>query len=404
MGAPQVMAALTLGYFGYKLFSPKKRKKASTTNTDADLPSLDCGLYAWRPLEVDVALDKAIVFGERDLERLALKAAREVYRVTPEGKPQPWPPQPRDTRAYCILDRIRIRANLRLAELADDDADDGGPGGSDPDGPLPSSPTEPSPPGPDEPTSDWPGPKGPGLKPPSRPEEPPPFGDEDDDLDDPEAPEDPGEWPEYPPPGPVDLAQWTDPANYPTPGKFHQIGGPNSGTTLKTIARKALTTAFYIVHGDLTVAEELAGREENWRAYREAINCCPWNHALYGSANQPGTPYYYKTPHDDHISLYPVHDDVAERLANGESPRRRVSADEPKVPAGGQHAFLWLPPLDVAELSEGRVKVEHAHWWTGDFRMMPPPEVLTLGLANVPAGRVWGCGGYQTSYEFEEDL
>ena len=60
-------------------------------------------------------------------------------------------------------------------------------------------------------------------------------------------------------------------------------------------------------------------------------------------------------------------------------------------------------PLDAAELLEGRIKVEHAHWWTGDFRMMPPPEVLTLGLANVPPGRVWGCGGYQTSYDFEEE-
>jgi hypothetical protein len=406
MSAPQVMAALTLGWLGYRLFSPKKRKKPSTAVDDADLPSLDCGLYPWKPLEVDSALDLAIVRGERNLERLALRAARDVYRETPEGTPQPWPPLDSDTRAHCILDRIRIRANLRLAELADDDADDEGPGGSDPDGPLP---TAPPPPGSDEPTTPSPvppGPKGPGLKPPSRPDEPTFGGGDDDDPNDsvdPEDPEDPGDWPEYPPPGPVDLTKWTDPANYPTPGKFHQIGGPNSGTTLKAIAIKALTTAFYIIHGDLAVAQELAEREENWRAYREAINCCPWNHALYGSANQPGTPYYYKTPHDDHISLYPVHDDVVWRLVDGQVPRRRVSQDDPKVPSGGRHAFPWLPPLDAAELLEGRVKVEHAHWWTGDFRMMPPPEVLTLGLTNIPAGRVWGCGGYQTSYDLEED-
>lgn len=403
MGAPQVMAALTLGYLGYKLFSPKKRKKASTKTHDADLPSLDCGLYPWKPLDVDAALDRAIVFGERDLERLALEAAREVYAQTPEGLPQPWPPHDDDARAHCILDRIRIRATLRLAELADEDADDEGPGGSEPDGPLPvDPPTVPPPPGPDEPTSPgptWPGSKDPGLKPPTLPDpNEPPFGGDEDDADD------PSEWPEYPPPGPVDLGQWTDLENYPTPGKFHQIGGAHSGTTLKTIAIKALTTAFYIVHGDLDVAEELAAREGNWRAYREAINCCPWNHALYGSANQPGTPYYYKTPHDDHISLYPVHDNVAWRLANGQTPRRRVSGANPKVPAGGSHAFIWLPPLDATELLEGRVKVEHGHWWTGDFRMMPPPEVLTLGLTNVPPGRVWGCGGYQTSYDFEEDL
>jgi hypothetical protein len=394
MGAPQVMAALTLGWLGYKIFSPKKRKKAAAEPDDLDAPELDCGLYPWRSLDVDASLDRAIVLGEHDLERLALQAAREVYPETPEGTPQPWPPHDDDTRAQCILDRIRIRANLRLAELADDDA------GDDAHDPLP------PPPQPKEPTSPTPGgPKRPGLKPPSRPDEPTFGGDEDDESDDLELddPTDPGEWPEYPPPGPVDLVKWTDPANYPTPGKFHQIGGAHSGTTLKTIAIKALTTAFYVVHGDLAVAQELAGRDENWKAYREAINCCPWNHALYGSANQPGTPYYYKTPHDDHISLYPVHDNVMGRLVEGQAPRRRVSSDNPKVPAGGRHAFLWLPPLDAIELLEGRVTVEHAHWWTGDFRMMPPPEVLTLGLADVPPGRVWGCGGYQTSYDFEED-
>jgi len=401
----QVMAALTLGLLGYKLFGGKKRKKGSTS-IDGDLPTLDCGLYPWKPLHVDSALDREIVRGERDLERLALHAARKVYSETPEGQPQAWPPHEGDARAHCILDRIRIRANLRLAELADDEAEDGGPWGSDPDRPLPvDPPTEPAPQGPQEPTPrppHRPGSTRPGLLPPSLPEEPPMWDDPNDPID-PEPPTDPGAWPEYPPPGPVDLSQWTDPANYPTPGKFHQIGGAHSGTTLKTIAIKALTTAFYLAFGDLEVAQALAEREDNWRAYREAINCCPWNHALYGSANQPGTPYYYKTPHDDHISLYPVHADVVGALVNGQTPQRRVSEDNPKVPAGGRHAFIWLPPLDAAELLEGRVKVEHGHWWTGDFRMMPPPEVLTLGLADVPAGRVWGCGGYETSYDYEED-
>src|SRR5262245_39827860 len=122
MTAPQLMAALTLGWLGYRLFSPRKRKKSAEA-TSADLPTLDCGLYPWKPLEIDVELEMAIVRGERNLERLALQAAREVYPQTPEGTPQPWPPAEDDARAQCILDRIRIRGNLRLAELADDDAD-----------------------------------------------------------------------------------------------------------------------------------------------------------------------------------------------------------------------------------------------------------------------------------------
>lgn len=303
-----VMAALTLGFFGYRFLSSKRRKKAPQT---------------------------------------------------PE-----------------------------LPTLAEDDADD------DPGSPEPDAPTEW-----DDPPQMPPETKGPSLKPPARPHDPTEWDDPDAPIDEPTPPIDPGAWPEYPPPAPVDLSAWTDPKNYPTPGKLHQIGGSNSGTTLGTIAKKALTTAFYVAFGDLEVAMELAERSENWRAYRQAINCCPWNHALYGSANQRGTPYYYETPHGDHVSLYPVHDDVAEALARGQAPRRRVSEGNPKLPAGGHHAFLWLPPLDAAALLEGRVKVEHGHWWTGDFRMMPPPEVLTLGLADVPPGRVWGCGGYETSYD-----
>lgn len=399
MVAPQMIAAVAFGWLGYRLLHSKKRKKTSSVHRQP--PTLDCGLYPWRPKGVDSAIDEALAVGERDLERLALQAAREVYPTTPEGRTQPWPPSDGDARAECILDRILIRVNRRLAELADDQAgDDQGPGGLDPGRPLPDEPpTDPAPPGHPKPTPPVPDPPGPHeeptLEPPARPDEPPP-------LEGPPDPEDPGEWPEYPEPGPVDLTKWTDPGNYPTPEHFHQIGGPNSGTTLKTIAIKALTTAFYLVHDDLELAKELAERDENWRAYRDAINCCPWNHALYGSDNQPGTPYYYDTPHGDHISLYPVHDDVVWSLVSGEPPQRRVSEHDPKHPAGGRHAFIWLPPLDQAELLEGRVKVERAHWWTGDFTMMPPPEVLSLGVTDVPPGRVWGCGGFETSFDYAE--
>ncbi|MCA9652546.1 MAG: hypothetical protein KC501_21700 [Myxococcales bacterium] len=358
-------------------------------------------MYRWKPTEVDATLDDALAKGQRDAELLALTVAREVYPKTPEGPAQPWPPTAGDARGHCILDRIRIRVNLRLAELADDAADDDGPGGSDPfDGPLPEPPpTKPPPPGPADPTPPSPvppGPSGPTLEPPHRPE-PPPV-----DVPD-EPPPDPGnEWPDYPPPAPVDLAKWTDPGNYPTPGKFHQVGGPNSATTLQAIARKALTTAFYLVHGDLELAKELALRSENWRAYREAIECSAWNHALYGSHGQPGTSGYYETPHGDTISMYPAHANIASLLANGEPPERRVRLDDPKLPPGGRHALLWLPPLDEAELLQGRVKVKHAHWWTGDWMIMPPPEVLALGVAEVPPG-TWGCGGYETEYAYDEE-
>ncbi len=298
--------------------------------------------------------------------------------------------------------------------------DDKGPGGSDPDGPLPDKPpTGPAPPGPPKPTPPIPKPPGPmgpprptgsprptiptgptdgpPLKPPTRPEAPPPLGG----PNDPSEPDEPEHWPDYPPPVPVDLSEWTDPGNYPTPGMFHQIGGPNSATTLQAIARKALTTAFYLALGDLDLAKELAQDPENWRVYRDAINCSAWNHALYGAANEPGASGAYDTPHGDSISMFPVHANVASQLANGEPAQRRVRLDDRRLPAGGRHALIWLPPLDEAELLEGRVVVRHDHWWTGDWVIMPPPEVLTLGVVDVPPG-TWGCGGYETVYEFEE--
>ena len=337
--------------------------------------------------------------GERDAEQLALVAARAVYPQMPEGRAQPWPPQAGDLRGLCLLDRIQIRVTLRLAELADDAADDEGPEGSDPDGPLPTEPpTGPAPPGPPKPTPDTPGlpgpTTGPTIKPPPEPTLPP--------VDRPTGPEQPSEWPDYPPPLPVDLGPWTDPGNYPTPGKFHQVGGLHSASTLQAIARKALTTAFYLVHGDLETAIALAEKPENWRAYREAINCSPWNHALYGSATQPATSGAYDTPHGDSISMYPAHADVVWQLTNGEPPARRVREDKPSLPPGGRHAFLWLPPLDEVALLEGRVEIKHEHWWTGDWMMMPPPEVLALGVVDVPPGRTWGCGGYETSYDIDD--
>ena len=274
---------------------------------------------------------------------------------------------------------------------------------------TPTEPTEPTEPGEPEPS----GPRRPFPRPRPSPPAVEPTGNGDLPTIEPDepGPDEPGptepkptdDWPDYPPPGPVDLSKWTDPKNYPTPGMFHQIGGENSATTLQAIARMALTTAFYLTFGDLAVARELAQDADNWRAYREAIECSPWNHALYGSASQPGTSGYYETPHGDQISMFPVHANVEELLAIGEPPKRRVRTDDPRLPAGGRHAFIWLPSLDEDVLANGRVKVKHEHWPTGDFMIMPPPEVLALGVVGVPPRRQWGCGEYETTLDFDEE-
>ena len=398
MSRTSLVPLALLGGGLFLLTRARKKKTPRTETPKSELPTEGCGLYPWLPQAVDAAIGRRTDAGERDAEALALHAARSVYATTPEGAPQTWPPSDGDARAHCILGRIRIRVNLILAQIADDDADDDEPTPEPP--PLEPADTLAPPPGTCPPGYRYDDVLG-CLEVPPPPEDFAPWDydpDEPQPQPDPPEPEDGETWPDYPEPGPLDLGPWTDPGNYPTPGMFHQVGGPNSGVTLKAIARKALTTAFYLVLGNLEDADQLAKRSENWRAYRQVINCCPWNHLLYGAPSLPGEVGFYQTPSGDSISLYPVHDHIAQRLANGEIPERRVRDDNRTLPSGGKHAFLWLPPLDELALSEGRVEVKRDYWETGDWMMMPPPEVLTLGVSTISDQRIWGCDGWELDY------
>lgn len=404
--------ALGLGLVGLVVWGvsrakPKKKKRKKKKKARKQEPVLGCGLYPWLPDSVDTVLGNAIKAGERDVEALVLVAARRVYPSTPEGDVQQWPAASGDARAKCLEDRIRIRANLRLAEVADQEVDGAPSPARIPDGPgnCPAGTrwdrrykrclkrrTGPRKPGPRR--------ANPSTSPTTVPLPLPfPFP-----LPIPAVPDgvDAGtgeeQWPDYPPMGPVDLAPLTDPSNYPTPGRFHQIGGENSGTTLKKIARLALTTAYFKLLGDFDEADLRARRSASWRAYRDLINCAPWNHALYGSKNQPG-PYYYDTPHGDHISMYPVHGRIRQALEQGEMLVRLVDEEDPKSPAGGVHAFIWLPPLDLDALAEDEILVSREYWYTGDSMIMPPPEVVTFDVDGIPESRQWGCLGFAAGVE-----
>lgn len=407
MNVARLLPIAAAGVGLYLVLRRKKKRKTGGRTPAAELPKDACGLYPWLAADVDAAIVSVTDTGERDPEAIALSAARDVYASAPEGPPQSWPPHRDDLRALCILDRIKIRVNLHLAKLIDEEADEDDkvpsrPGRGDPKppakpntgiAPLPQS----CPPG-----KSWSFEEARcvGFEPTLPPLETPPTGPLPP-TDPPEPPVEP-KWPEYPPPAPVHLGRWTDPENYPTPGKFHQVGGDNSGTTLKKIARKALTVAFYLVLDDLDEADRLARRAENWRAYRQLINCCPWNHVMFATTNEPGTTGYYDTPHGESISLYPVHQDVAAALANGEQPERRIRDGNRKMPKGGKLPFIWLPPLDEVALAEGRVEAKREYWETGDWMVMPPPEVLTHGVWVDNAERTWGCDGWELEW-YEEN-
>ncbi len=304
-----------------------------------DPPPGGCGLYPWLPDQVDAEIEVHIDAGTTDQEELTLLVARSVYPLTPEGVPQSWPAAAGDARAECLWDRILIRVNLILAQKADDDADD-----------------------------------------------------DDDDG-----------WDPYPPPGPVDIWDWEQADNYPEPGKFHQIhykGENNSATTLKHIAQKAIAQRVMQLSDDLSLAKSISDDATVWRAYRDLIDCSPWNDAAFGVKHKPGS-YKYDTPHGRQIGMNPVHDDVRKKLTQGLPPRRTVQT--PGSHNGGGHfAYLWLPPLDDEALLERIVRVDPEYWRTGDSKIMPPPEVLTLGLENVPKAQTWGCLGFETTFEPED--
>ncbi|MEX1362166.1 MAG: hypothetical protein AB1Z98_03525, partial [Nannocystaceae bacterium] len=78
MSLPQIITVAAFGWLGYRLFGKKKRTP-SPGPSSSPTPTLSCGLYRWKPIEVDAALDMALGQGVRDAERLALEVARVVY-------------------------------------------------------------------------------------------------------------------------------------------------------------------------------------------------------------------------------------------------------------------------------------------------------------------------------------
>jgi hypothetical protein len=340
-----------------KAKAKKKKKKKAEETTDPPPPDNACGLYPWLAADVDAAVWQLIDDCEFDADKLQVEAARIVYSRTPEGEMQQWPPAANDARAVCLWDRIAIRVNLLLAQAYEAEADDAC-------------------------------------------ELPDVNGEEEEPEE--EEEEENGYEP-YPPPGPVNLIGWEHHENFPEPGKFHQVtyqGGHNSATTLKHIAQKAIAQIVTLVTGDVGLAGEMMDDENIWRAYRDLIDCSPWNHALYGVKHSQGK-FAYDTPHNEQVAMNPVHDEVRNMLAQGESPARTLTGPG-SHDGGGRFAYLWLPPLDIDALVNGNVvRVDQEYWSSGDSKIMPPPEVLALGVLNVPSEKLWGCLGEELAFGAE---
>lgn len=79
----------------------------------------------WLPDEVDAALLELLNAGVRDPDVLTTRTLREIYPVTDDGAPIPWPTVERDSAGLRALEeRVRLRAVRHLSTLADIEADE----------------------------------------------------------------------------------------------------------------------------------------------------------------------------------------------------------------------------------------------------------------------------------------
>lgn len=215
----------------------------------------------------------------------------------------------------------------------------------------------------------------------------------------------PPETPDEPAPDPKVPGEWIR-DDWPKDGRIFQVtsGWQFLGTGAKRVAFNAITDAAYraaIEHGQthaqaLEFASDRGHTGSNRMAYFQAIQCDPFNDALYGTYGYG--PQAMPASSGRAIRMLPQHADNRTRMLNGEqlirSIRLRTPNDQGKgngTAAGGAPSghfeALWLPEIDREHL-----------WTTGQIRVSksgPPKVIKDLGWANrsgpLPGNIVWGC-------------
>lgn len=219
----------------------------------------------------------------------------------------------------------------------------------------------------------------------------------------------PGPQPSPPPtPTPEHLAPWIAPQ--PAPGRLYQVvagdeffGDAKTGgivaralhaAVLEAAAASGMTQAKALQLAAVVAADAQARVE-----YLQAIQCSPWNDALYGTWRHSSA---YPGAHGRIVTLTPKHDAVYDRLLDGEAPRRTVHLGKPadvgttKSPGGvgSRLPLVWLPVLDAEALLDPNrsnpVNADGMSWPNGSSTYDPPPFIANLGIDGAP-GQPWGC-------------
>lgn len=211
-----------------------------------------------------------------------------------------------------------------------------------------------------------------------------------------------------PDPSPVpvpDIQPWIN--DTPWPGHLYQVRPGDTFFGDNGICARALYQATFeagLASGMTTAkaqarAVAVAADTSNRVDYLNAIQCSPWNDALYGTWGYGSKAW--PSAHGRAIRMLAYHDANYDRLFDGEAPRRLIADGKPAdagtgtgTGAGSTLELLWLPPLKASSLLDPnrtrQVDVEDMTWPDGSSTIDPPPAISDLGIDGAP-GRPWGC-------------
>ncbi len=176
-----------------------------------------------------------------------------------------------------------------------------------------------------------------------------------------------------------------------TPARFYAV---RKGDTIpKIAARLVRETALDAARGRKMPkdtarqwADQLSRSHGLIRQAEDLINLSGWNDEVFGSPALERTGHHGRA-----VDVSPVHDDVAEQLGRGDTPRRNLSADgEPTNPGRRSRPFLWIPGTNPeifasAMIDKKDVQAMTCHgvsWDDGSSTMWPPPLVTERGVIH----------------------
>ncbi len=203
------------------------------------------------------------------------------------------------------------------------------------------------------------------------------------------------------------------------PGGFYQV---KSGDRLNKIAEAAIEAAVTYRAEQLGASPAeiyslTSSAVASYRtAYREAIQCSPFNDSLYSEWAYPANAL--PGPGGRALRLRPKHFDNFARMSAGEPPARNVRWGAPtdptpprtssRAPVFGDetsYSLLWLPGIDLDLLVTPDLQLgalETPEWPNSVWgQIVPPPPIMQLGFIDyddVSAPGQIGCKWFTEDY------